>query len=224
MKKEGERVVVERHHIGIRFLHWLIFLEGVVLGITGLQLGGLYSVSITEQVWMIHVVVGLALICSCAALVYYLLATNEFRWFSIRRIPLSIKFFIKEFKAWFGIGPAVEEPIIYDKEKKEYVEKLIPSVIIVWWVYVVLGLIIIITGLTMAFPNVFSFFYIFGDFLAPIFGGGEYSVIRALHRFSSYLLASVVIMHSYAVWVFKCLRSMVFGDRAEPVKERAKER
>ncbi|MCS7121690.1 MAG: cytochrome b/b6 domain-containing protein [Archaeoglobaceae archaeon] len=218
MKISGERIVVERHHKGLRFLHWLIFIEGVVLALTGMQLGGLYKIALTEQVWMIHVVVGFALICSCAALVYYMVATGEYKWFSIRRIPLSIKFFIKESKAWLGIGPAVEEPILYDKEKKEYVEKLVPTVIIVWWVYVVLGLVIIITGLSMVFPDMFSFFYIVGEFFSQIFGGGDYAIIRALHRLSFYLLGTVVIMHSYAAWVFKLLRSIVFGDRAEPVK------
>ncbi len=192
-----------------------------MLTLTGLQIGGLFGLRIlADTSSATHVVTGLALIVTLGVFVYYLIIDNDYRWYGLRRIPYSLRFFIAEFRAWFGIGPHVKEPIRYDPNKGEYVEKVIPTVVIVWWTYVIIGLVIIITGLSMAFPAQFSSVYSLADAIGyPLAGVGGYAFIRAIHRLFMFLLVGVVILHAYAAWVFKALRSITLGDRDEPVAE-----
>jgi formate dehydrogenase subunit gamma len=216
-----KRVKTIRHHIGFRLLHWIIFIEGVLLTLTGLQIGGFFGLRVlTDTTSATHIVTGLALIVTLGVFVYYLIIDRDYKWYGLSRIPYSIKFFIAEFKAWFGIGPHVKEPIRYDPKKGEYVEKVVPTVVIVWWTYVIIGLVIIITGLAMAFPTQFSAIYSLADAIGyPIAGVGGYAFIRAIHRLFMFLLVGVVILHAYAAWVFKALRSITLGDREEPIVE-----
>jgi len=192
-----------------------------LLTLTGLQIGGLFGLRIlADTSSATHVVTGLALIVTLGVFVYYLIIDKDYRWYGLRRIPYSLRFFVAEFKAWFGIGPHVREPIRYDPKKGEYVEKVVPTVIVVWWIYVILGLTLSITGLSMAFPAQFSFVYSLADAIGyPLAGVGGYAFIRAIHRLFMFLLVGVVILHAYAAWVFKSLRAITFGDREEPVAE-----
>jgi formate dehydrogenase subunit gamma len=212
-----KRVKVIRHHIGFRLLHWAIFIEGILLTLTGMQLGGIFGIRIlAETARAIHVVLGLALIVTLAIFVYYLFITKDYKWYSISRIPYSVKYLIAEAKAWFGIGPHVAEPIRFNLKNRGYEEKVIPTVVIVWWTYVILGLVLSVTGLAMAFPDQFSFIFKLADMIGYTFTGvGGYSFIRAIHRLSMFLLVGVVILHMYSAWVFKLLRSITLGDRDE---------
>lgn len=216
-----KRVRVLRHHTGFRLLHWVIFIEGVLLTLTGMQLGGIFGLRIlAETLRAIHVIIGLALIVTLAVFVYYLIITKDYKWYGLRRIPYSLRYLIAETKAWFGIGPHVSEPIRFTLRSSGYEEKVIPTVIVVWWVYVILGLLLSITGLAMAFPEQFSFIYQLANTIGyAITGVGGYAFIRAIHRLSMFLLVGVVLMHMYSAWVFKLLRSIVLGDREEPVIE-----
>ncbi len=216
-----KRMKVLRHHLGFRLLHWIIFAEGVVLTLTGMQLGGIFGLRILpEAAWAVHVVTGLALVVTLAVFVYYLIITKDYKWYSLRRIPYSLRYLMAETKAWFGIGPHVFEPIRFNPRNPGYVEKVIPTVVIVWWVYVALGLGISITGLAMAFPEQFAFVYWLADVVGyNLAGVGGYAFVRAIHRLCMFLLVGVVIMHAYSAWVFRLVRSIIFGEREEPVLE-----
>ena len=214
-----KRVRVIRHHPGFRLLHWLIFVEGGLLTLTGMQLGGIFGLRILPGTsWAFHVTLGLALIPTLAAFVYYLVVTSDYKWYGLRRIPFSLRYLISETRAWFGIGPHVQEPIRFDSRNGRYVEKIIPTVVMVWWIYVVLGLGFCFTGLAMVFRPQFSFIYSLADLIGyAITGVGGYAFVRAIHRLLMFLLVGVVMLHAYAAWVFTSLRSITFGDRDEPV-------
>lgn len=214
-----QRVRVTRHHPGFRLLHWIIFVEGGLLTLTGMQLGGIFGLQILPGTsWAFHVTLGLALIPTLAAFVYYLAVTRDYKWYGLRRIPYSLRFFISEARAWFAMGPHVKEPIRFDSRNRRYVEKVIPTVVMVWWLYVVLGLGFGITGLAMAFRPQLPAIYSLADQIGYVVTGvGGYAFIRALHRLLMFLLVGVVMLHAYAAWVFKSLRSIAVGDRDEPV-------
>jgi formate dehydrogenase subunit gamma len=186
-----------------------------------MQLGGIFGVRIlAETVWAVHVTIGLALVVTLAVFVYYLIVTKDYKWYGLRRIPYSLKYLIAETKAWFGVGPHVFEPIRFNLRNPGYDEKVIPTVVVVWWVYVILGLMLSVTGLAMVFPEQLAFIYQLANTIGhPITGVGGYAFIRAIHRLAMFLLVGVVVMHMYSAWVFKLLRSIVFGDREEPVIE-----
>ena len=214
------KIHVLRHLIGTRILHWLIVIEGIILGLTGLQLGGIWGIRIFPDggTWAIHVVTGLAWIFTALYLVYYLLATGEYRWYGLTRLPYGCQYLYNEIKAWFGKGIHIHEPIKFDNEKEEYVEKLVPTEIIVWWIFVVLGLIIMFSGLGMAFPHQFRFLLDFFGGLSAFFGGGAYSVARSLHLLSMFIILGIFILHLYAVFLYRLVKSMIFGYREEPVE------
>lgn len=215
------RVKVTRHTALFRALHWLIFIEGVILGLTGLQLGGIWDVRVlpggTSRA--VHVVAGLAWIFTCLFFIYFFIASGDYKWYGLKRIPYSLRYLVAEAKAWLGVGLHVEEPIKYDAKKGEYVEKIVPTEVVVWWIYVVLGLIIGFTGLAMAFPEQFAIVYQIAGAFATVFGGGPYAMTRAIHLLAMFLVLTVAILHAYAAWVFRMLRSITFGDRDEPVVE-----
>lgn len=213
------RIRVRRHLLGTRILHWLIVIEGIILGLTGMQLGGIWGIRIFPEggTWSIHVVTGLAWIFTALYLVYYLVATGEYKWYGLSRLPYGCRYLLNEIKAWFGSGIHIHEPIKFDNDNKEYVEKLIPTEIIVWWIFVILGILIMISGLGMAFPEQFrpllDFFKIFGF----IFGGGAYSIARSIHLLSMFIILGIFILHVYAVFLYRLVKSMIFGEREEPV-------
>ena len=128
-----KRVRVTRHHLGFRLLHWIIFLEGGLLTLTGMQLGGIFGLQFLPGTsWAVHVTLGVALLPTLAAFVYYLAVISDYKWYGLRRIPYSLRFLISEARAWFGIGPHVKEPICFDARNNRYVEKVIPTVVMVW--------------------------------------------------------------------------------------------
>src|SRR3990170_4909662 len=210
-----------RHHFGFRILHWLIFAEGVLLTLTGLQMGGILGIRVfSESSSWIHLLSGLGFVATAAFLVYYLLVTKEDGWYGVRRIPYSFKYLFAETKAWFGLAPAIEEPIRIDPVSGRYAERVIPTVVIVWWVYVILGLALSITGLAMAFPNQLGLVNQITDPIGnAVTGVGGYPFTVAVHRLAALLLVSVVAMHAYASFVFRLLRSITLGDRNEKVVE-----
>ena len=219
-----QRVKVLRHTLTYRVLHWLIVVEGVVLVLTGMQLGGIWRIRIIpDTVFATHVVTGMAFAATAAFFAYYMVASGEYKWFGLRRIPKAVRYLIEEAKAWLGRGRVEENPVRYDVKRGTYIEKIVPTETIVWWVYVALGLTVIITGLSMIFPHHFTIVYEVAGTIAGIVGGGPYSIIRAIHRFATFLTVAVVILHVYASWVFKMIQSIIFGVREEPIAESASE-
>ncbi len=213
-------VRVLRHNLFFRLLHWAIFVEGVFLTLTGMQMGGILGVSLfPSNTYSYHVSVAFLFIASAILLVYEMLVSRSYGWVAIRRIPYSFKYILAEAKAWFGLGPPMKEPIAYDTVKKQYKEKLIPSVIVVWWAFVALGLVFILTGLALAFPIQFSIIYMIADPIGiALTSVGGFAFMLAVHRIATYLLVILVIMHTYSAFLFKLVRSAIFGYRQEPVE------
>lgn len=219
-RKPIERAVVKRHHLGFRLLHWSIVGVATLLMITGVQISGAYgNLPLFSSLRATHVVIGLAWVCLAFCFLYYFLI-EEYKWYGLRRIPLALRFLVKEARAWLGIGPHIEEPILYDVEKRDYVEKIVPTEVMVWWIYFIIGVVFMVTGLAKVFPEYTGFVYAIADWMAPYFGGvGGYEALRTIHRLNFYILLAVAVMHVYAAYIFRMLRSVVFGDRAEPAEK-----
>lgn len=214
-----ETVVVKRHSLFYRLVHWSIVFSGIILGLTGLQLGGLYNFKILDgHTYALHVFVGL-IFGALWILFFYYIIVHEWKWFSLSRIPYSLKFLIAETLAWFEIGSHIEDPRGYNPEKKEYVEKLIPTEVMVWWMYLALAMLMGITGLAMIYQTELSFVFDIAAKIGALFGTENgYAVVRLAHRIGMYLFLMVMIIHAYAVIIFDVLGSMITGKRAERVR------
>ncbi len=208
-------VEVYRHSIFYRICHWSIVVTGFILAFTGMQMGGLYGIKFLEgQTLATHITVSLVFGCLWFLMLYYIIA-REWKWFGLGRIPYSIRFLTAETKAWFGKGH-VKDPRGYNPDRKEYVEKIIPTEVIVWWVYFVLALFMGVTGLAMYYR--IQPLIDFAASIAPVFGAYDgYALLRAAHLFGMYLFAMVMFMHVYAVIIFDVLPSMITGRRRERV-------
>lgn len=214
-----KRYVVMRHDAPFRILHWAIFAEGVLLTLTGLQLGGFANIVVlTSGDLTVHIVTGVVFILTALLFLFEIIQSRDYRWVALRRIPLSLKYIITETKAWFSLGPKPRDPIAYDKDKGQYVEKLIPSVIIVFWTFILLGAILALTGLAMAFPAQFGFVYAVTDPIGSLLTGVTgLAFMLVLHRLMTFLLIALVAAHVYASFVFKLVRSVIIGKRGERV-------
>jgi formate dehydrogenase subunit gamma len=109
------------------------------------------------------------------------------------------------------------------KEKKDYVEKIIPTQVVVWWIYLVMAIWMGVTGLAMYYPDLFKPIVdlagVIGSIFNPAGQSDSYAFLRALHRIGMYLFGMVMFMHMYAVLVFRVLTSMITGKRKEKVVE-----
>ena len=126
---------IMRHGLTIRIVHWAIVIEGAFLILTGFQLGGILNLGLPENTYSYHVIMGISFMGTTFIFLYTVLAANDWKWFTPRRIPYSIKYTVSEALAWFRLRPPLKDPIKYDTKKQAYIEKLIPSVVIVWWTY-----------------------------------------------------------------------------------------
>lgn len=206
-------VTVLRHNLMFRILHWAIFVEGILLTLTGMQLGGIFGIVIfpTNNL-SYHILIGLVFIGTVTLFLYDLAVTRDYRWVGLQRIPYSLKYIMLETKAWFGRAAKPVEPELYDTKEEEYVEKLIPSVIVVFWVFVLLGLVLAVTGLALAFPDTFSFVYtILNPIGSILLGVTGLPFLLVIHRLATYLLIAVVVMHTYASFLYKLVGSMISG-------------
>ena len=213
------KMEVNRHSIFTRVAHWSIVVTGIILGLTGLEIGGHYGIRVLgDNVTSTHVYIGLLFGAIWGLFAYYMF-TKEWKWISLGRIGYSLKFLIAETKAWFG-GPHVEDPRAYDPKKGDYVEKIVPTQVVVWWTYLLLTIVIGITGLAMFFKDLFGWVFGIGDAIAPIFGAESgYAFIRAVHLIFMYLFAVVLMMHVYAVFIFGVVKSMFTGKKEEKIVE-----
>lgn len=206
-----------RHGLAVRLVHWAIVIEGAFLLVTGFQMNGLFYFGLPEITYSLHIIVGFAFIVTAFVFLYVFLAAHDWKWFSIRRIPYSIRYILSETLYWFRLRPPLEEPIKFDVKKNEYVEKLIPSVIVVWWTYAVMGIILALTGLTDAFP---AQFWWVSAVLNPIgmalTGTGGLPFILAVHRLVAILLVVTVSLHLYASLIYHLVPSIIRGTRDEP--------
>ena len=208
-----ERVKVERHSKFVRSCHWGIVITCLFLILTGLQLA--FGYQIIDDAEALHVRLGMVFLGLWGLFAYFAM-TEEWKWISPGRIPYSIKFVMEEAVAWIK-GGHVEDPRAYDPRRKEYVEKVIPSQVLVWWTYVALTLGISLTGLALYDPETFKPLVNLAGEPAAILGTTGLGLLRALHRFIMFLYVSIAVLHAYAATIFDTLYSMVYGIRREKV-------
>jgi len=213
-----ETMEVKRHSLFYRLCHWSIVFVTFMLMFSGIQLGGIYGIRLfSDLLRALHGYLGLIFIALWYLFFYYIIV-HEWKWFSLTRIPYSIRFLIAEAKAWFGVGEHVEDPRAYDAEKNEYVEKIIPTEVGVWWIYLTLAILMGLTGLAMMFPNTFGWVYGIAKAFSFLFGTDNgYAIVRYVHRLGMYLFLFVIILHVYAVFIFGVVTSMITGKRNEKV-------
>jgi len=213
------RIKVQRHGLFFRSLHWAIFFLGVFLTLTGMQRGGMLGIVVfPSNTFSYHVIAGILFIAASILVGYEMITSGSYSWLGVRRILYSGRFIADETRSWFGIFPPIKEPILYDPAKKVYKEKMVPSAIIVWWSFVVIGWILVSSGLALAFPIQFSFIY---DSIADpigiaLTGVGGYAFMVAIHRLAMEFLVILVFMHIYATFVYKLVQSIILGYRHEP--------
>jgi F420-nonreducing hydrogenase I cytochrome b subunit len=210
---------VQRHTLFFRVLHWAIFLEGAFMVLTGMQRGGMLGIVVfPSNTFSYHVGVGILFIASSILVGYEMIVSGAYGWVAVRRIPLSFRYIANETRAWFGLWPPMKESISYDAETKRYREKLIPSAIVVWWAFVLLGWVLVPTGLALAFPTQFAFIYSIVDPIGIAFTGvGGYAFMVAVHRLATVFLILLVFMHIYTTFIYRLVQSIILGYRREPV-------
>jgi formate dehydrogenase subunit gamma len=213
LKDKKDWVEVLRHSKFVRSCHWGIVLTCLFLILTGIQLA--FGYEIVDDPQALHLRLGIVFLGLWGLFAYFAM-TEEWKWITPKRIPYSIKFVMEEAVAWVR-GDHVEDPRAYDPKRKEYVEKVIPSQVLVWWTYVALTLVIGLTGLVLYDPELFKPFMNFADRLAMLFGINGYALVRGLHRFTMFLYITVAILHAYAATIFDTLHSMIYGTRREKV-------
>ena len=214
-----ERTEVLRHDLLFRAAHWSIFVEGGLLVLTGFQLGGILGGAFLPlSTVTFHVLVGIAFMATAAIYGVGIVTGGDYRWVSLRRIPYSFRFIIMETRGWFGLAPKPANPIAYDAERQEYAEKLVPSVIVVFWSFLLLGVVLSLTGLALAFPQQFGFVFALTDLIGSIFTGVTgMAFMLTFHRLVTFVLVVLVMMHIYASLIFKLAGSMITGKRNERV-------
>ncbi len=212
------RVRVQRHSLLFRVVHWLIVLEGLVLGLTGVSLSSSLNLELIsyDAARSLHLVAGFSFIATAIFFLYYFVASGEYRWYGLRRIPRAFDYLFAEVKAWF-LNRRIEEPIRYDPARG-YEEKVVPTEVLAWWGWFVLGVAIVVSGLALVWPEQLVLVNRFwASLFADDFGGRLTSATRMAHFLAAALILVVLIIHAYAGYVFGMLRSIVFGDREEPV-------
>ena len=215
----AQRTEVVRHDLLFRVAHWSIFVEGILLVLSGFQLGGILGGALLPiSNVTFHVLVGIVFMGTAGIYAVGILSGGDYRWVSLRRIPYSFRFILAETKGWFAIRPPPANPIAYDVEDHEYQEKLVPSVIVVFWAFAFFGVALALTGLSLAFPAQFGPVYWVTNFIgSTLTGATGVAVMLSIHRLLTYALIMLVMMHIYASFIFKLVTSMITGRRSEKV-------
>ncbi len=215
---EERKIEVLRHSALYRICHWTIVTTFLILLVTGICLGKIFNLKAPDKSLFLDIHFYSSIIFGFAWFVMlgYIIA-KEWKFFSLKRIPYGIRFFGAELKAWFG-GPHVEDPRGYDPEKGEYVEKIIPTEVLVWWMYFALAMLMGFTGLTLYF-NLDSIIRGFDPVARVLMVKDGYTLLRILHRLGMFVFCAIVLTHVYAVIIFGVIKSMITGKRFEKVKK-----
>lgn len=216
--KEEDKIEVLRHSIFYRACHWILFSTFFILLVTGLFIGRVFNLKSPDKSLFldIHFYTSIVFGTLWFIMLGYIIA-KEWKFFSIKRIPYGIKFFIAELRAWFNIGPHVEDPRGYDPKKKEYVEKIIPTEILVWWGYFALAIIMGITGISIYY-NLDFIYEAFDGIARVLMIDDGYTLFRIIHRLGMFIFGVIVLTHFYAVIIFGVIKSMFTGKRLEKIR------
>lgn len=213
----NDSVVVDRHSLLYRVLHWLIVAEVMLLLLSGVGVSDYLQFSLFGRgpSRSFHIVLGLAWMSTITLFVYYFILSGEYKWFGLSRLGHAVDFFVHEIKC-FVSGSHIRNPISYSVKEERYVEKIMPTEVLAWWGWFLLWLTMVISGLALLFPENFSFFNRIFHFVIPAFERSV-SATRFVHLAVSSLIVVYIIVHAYAAWSFGMMGSMISGKKDEPV-------
>ncbi len=219
MKKKVKRLTVVRHSKFFIVLHWLIVVEMLVLLVTGFSLSEDFTLFGIQRgtARPFHIVFGLAWLGTVVFFLYYFVMSREYDWFSLSRIGYALDFFVQEIRS-FLTGKKVHEPIKYDPQAGDYVEKIVPTEVLAWWGWFLLWVIIGLSGLALLFPDTFGLVNRIFHFLVADYGEPAAST-RAVHFLVAVFIVVLGAIHAYAALIFNVWKSIFFGTREEPVVE-----
>lgn len=214
-KSALEEITVERFTLLLRIIHWVNVACGAVLALTGwLIYAGLPAIGPYHIYRNLHVILGLFLIVWNLFHLCYLAITGDLK----QRIygKDHIRQHFAELKVFLGLSPEppkMEEFTAYDAEKGRYRYKYDPGEMLGFYLWILMFIVIALTGLTMTFPKLLAW-------TIRLVGT---PFIRAAHLSVSYAVIFILVLHIYGSlysgWStekFRLLKSMIWG------KERAK--
>ncbi len=216
-----KKVTVLRHSKPFIILHWLIVVEMAMLLLTGFSLSeGFNPVPIPlGTARSLHIVTGLLWLATIVFFLYYFVMSREYRWFGISRISYALDFFVEEIRTFLR-GEKGHNPVRYDPQTGEYVEKIFPTEVLAWWGWFLLWVGIGLSGLVLLFPENFGLVARFLHFVIADYGEATASA-RAFHFLVAILVIVLAAIHAYAALVFGVWKSIFIGTREEPVVERS---
>jgi len=212
-----KRVKVKRHPLIFRILHWLLFLETLLLLITGFSLSQGLNFEIFPRYLArnLHIVIGSLWLMTVVFFFYYFFTSEEYKWVGLSRLGYAFDYFMAEVRHFLD-GKRVPEPIRYDPVKKKYIEKVVPSEVLSFWGWFSLLTLMGITGIALIFPDHFRWLANIAHSIIPDFGRA-FASLRALHFIIACFVMIFILFHAYAVFVFGLFKSMITGYREEPI-------
>ncbi len=206
-------VKVKRHPTLFILLHWVLFAETFILLISGFSLTFGASRDVFRNV---HIAVGSLWLGTVLFFLYYMFTSDEYKWLGLSRLSYAVDYFFKETKLFLD-GFKAHPPIKYNPEKGEYEEKVVPTEVLSFWGWVLLFVLMAVTGLALTIPELFGCVakvahFVFDSYQNP------FASLRILHFVLACVVVVFMIFHAYAVIVFGLLGSMISGYREEPVE------
>jgi formate dehydrogenase subunit gamma len=216
----SKRILVERHPLAYRVLHWLIVSEMAVLLFTGFNVSETLNLGLLTRGFArsLHLVVAFAWLATITIFLYVFIISGEYRWFGFRRIGEGLDALVEKVRA-FILGEREPEPVLYDPERGDYIEKIYPTEVLAWWIWATVWTILALTGLGLVFPEWFGWVNRFWSFVFPGFAEAT-AASRLAHLLGGIMVIVVVLVHGYMVIQTDMWRGIITGKRAEPVVER----
>ncbi|WP_163329554.1 cytochrome b/b6 domain-containing protein [Desulfurobacterium thermolithotrophum] len=207
-----KKIKVKRHSKLFILLHWLIVFQSLILLISGLALGPNPAVEFiqTGTARALHIVVAFFFLGTITFFFYYFIISGEYMWFGLRRLWEAIDFFFDEIRHFLLRKPVAHEPL-YDPKKGDYVRKIIPTEVLAWWGWVLLWILLGVTGIAILFPQHFGLVTRFCHALIPDWVDPLSSTQR-FHGFIAILYVVLALIHAYASWKFGMVKSIVTGE------------
>lgn len=214
---KSETIAVKRHSLLYRILHWFIVLDVLLLLLSGLAVSEYIPLALISRgaARSLHILVGLVWTGTITFFVYYLVMSGEYKWFGVSKIAPAIDFFVHEVRSFIR-GKKVKSPVGYNRDKKKYAEKVVPTEVLAWWGWFALWTVMVLTGLTLLFPENFNFINRLCYAILPAFGKAA-AATRFVHLVAAIGIVVYMMIHAYASWTFGMVGSMISGSNDEPV-------
>ena len=214
---KSDTIAVKRHSLLYRILHWLIVLEVLFLLLSGFGVSEYIPFALLSRgaARSLHILVGLTWTGTITFFVYYFMMSGEYKWFGVSKIAPAIDFFVHEVRSFIS-GKKVKSPVKYNRDKKKYAEKVVPTEVLAWWGWFGLWAIMVLTGLALLFPENFNFINRLCYAILPAFGQAA-AATRFIHLVVSMGIVIYMMIHAYASWTFGMVGSMISGSNEERV-------